>query len=281
MQSYFFTTEEAGTFQLRNVPPGDYRLVMQYPNNNTDQPGPQADPELVNLPLTIAGADVDHVDVMLRPGTTITGQVFFEQEPPASTVGQVRVLVTPANPDDQFGGGVGSVQSQSVRPDLTFTLKGLLGEYFLRAFAPNQYIKAVTANGEDITDTPRELKATDRLVVTLTSRASIVEGIVTDAQGAVPAGTGVIMFSDEKAQWHTSATRTKRAGVDPNGSYRISGLMPGRYYIAAIPRERLTFPAAAVDAGYFEQLSKEAAPVVIGDNERRRMDLRVLQVFER
>ena len=54
--------------------------------------------------------------------------------------------------------------------------------------------------------------------------------------------------------------------------------MPGRYYIIAVPRERLTFPANAVDSAYFEQLSKEAETIVIGDSEQRRVDLRVQQL---
>ena len=58
----------------------------------------------------------------------------------------------------------------------------------------------------------------------------------------------------------------------------MSGLMPGRYYIIAVPRERLTFPANAVDSAYFEQLSKEAETIVIGDSEQRRVDLRVQQL---
>ena len=65
-------------------------------------------------------------------------------------------------------------------------------------------MKSITADGEDITDTPREFKASDRIVVTLTSRASIVEGVVTDPRGT-PSGVGsIIMFADEKTLWQTN-----------------------------------------------------------------------------
>ena len=39
-----------------------------------------------------------------------------------------------------------------VSPDLTFTLKGMLGAFVLRTGAQNQFLKAVMLGGEDITD---------------------------------------------------------------------------------------------------------------------------------
>ena len=68
-------------------------------------------------------------------------------------------------------------------PDLTFTLKGLMGEFLLRSNAPDQYLKSVTLGGADITDTPREFKTGDKVTIALTSRASTLEGTVTDAKG--------------------------------------------------------------------------------------------------
>ena len=148
----------------------------------------------------------------------------------------------------------------------------------LRAYAPNAYIKSIAAGGEDISDTPREFKSTDRVVITMTSRGSILEGKVTDSRGPAAAGTGVIMFSEDKPLWRLNATRTRRAGVDANGNYRVTGLLPGRYYIAAVPRERMFLPGGAGDLAIFEALAREAATVVVGENEQRRVDLSVQQV---
>jgi protocatechuate 3,4-dioxygenase beta subunit len=275
-QNFFFSTDEQGAFQMQSIPPGDYRLVMRYPNYAAMQGVSPPDPQLAYQAVTVAG-DTENLAVVLRVGTTITGQVYFEQEPPASALTQLRIMATSANPED--GMGMGLTPSPIVSNTRTFTLKGLIGEYFLRLIAPYQsiYVKSITADGEDITDAAREFKASDRIVITLTSRASIVEGIVTDPRGT-PSGVGIIMFADERALWQTNATRTKRTGVDANGAYRVSGLMPGRYYIIAVPRERLTFPANAVDSAYFEQLSKDAETLVIGDSEQRRVDLRVQQL---
>ena len=61
-----------------------------------------------------------------------------------------------------------------------------------------------------------------------------------------------------------------------NGHYRITGLMPGRYFAVAVPRDRLSLPSAAMDTAFFEQLAKEATSFVIGEDEQRTVDLRIV-----
>ena len=51
--------------------------------------------------------------------------------------------------------------------------------------------------------------------------------------------------------------------------------MPGRYVIAAVPRDRLGVPSMAVDLAFFEELSKEATPLVLGEDDQRKVDLKV------
>ena len=162
-----------------------------------------------------------------------------------------------------------------VSPDLTFTLKGMMGELMLRAGAQNQFLKAVMLSGEDITDTPREFKTGDRVTIVLTSRASTLEGNVTDAKGEPSTDAGLILFSEDKAAWRLNSFKTRRSGTDQNGHYKITGLMPGRYFIAAVPRERLNGLSNGGDTTLFEQLAKEATSLVIGEDEQRQVDLKV------
>jgi len=158
-------------------------------------------------------------------------------------------------------------------PDFTFTMKGMMGEYLLRGGTQGQYLKAVMLGSEDITDTPREFKSGERVTIVMTSRASTVEGNVTDDKGELSADAGIVLFSEDKTSWRPNSIRTRRSGVQQNGHYRMQGLMPGRYFIAAVPRERLNGP---LDASIFEQLSKEATTVVVGEDETRLVDLKLL-----
>jgi len=143
----FAMSDAKGQFQMRNVPPGDYRLVFRPQQQNVMpfSPDTQREPvEMASVPISVAGADVDNLLIMTSLGVTITGQVVFEQGPPASA-GPMRVMAIPLNPNDSSG--VMSPDPAIVAADGTFTLKGLMGEYGLRTGAPNQFIKSVTVNG--------------------------------------------------------------------------------------------------------------------------------------
>jgi hypothetical protein len=181
------------------------------------------------------------------------------------------------SPEESMGMRM-SQQPALVGPDQTFTIKGLMGEYMLRVAAPNLYVKSVVLDGgDDVTDTPHEFKTNDRVVMTVTSRASTLEGTVTDSKGSVAPETGVIVFSEERGTWRTSSTRTRRAAADADGYFRVQGLMPGTYFVIAVPRERLNIVPGAADALFFEQLSKDAVSVVIGDDEERKLVLKVVE----
>ena len=69
--------------------------------------------------------------------------------------------------------------------------------------------------------------------------------------------------------------RTRRGGRHAERPLpAAAGLMPGRYFIAALPRDRLN--GRALDAAFFEQSSKEATSIVIGEDENRQADLKLI-----
>ena len=277
---FFAMADAKGQFQMRSIPPGDYRLVFAQQQNMTPFSSTPPDPvEKASVPISIAGADVDNVMVVTSMGTTITGQIVFEAGPPNSGVSGMRVFASASSPND--GAGVPSPPPGTVAEDYTFTIKGLMGEYILRTGIVTQFLKSVTVNGEDVTDVPHEFKASDRVTITLTSRVSTIEGNVTDTGDVQLADAGIILFSEDKGSWRTNSISTKRTGLDPKGHFRITGLMPGRYYIAAIPRQRLALPGGDGDAAFFEQLAKEATSVVVGVEDQRTVDLHMLDAFAR
>jgi len=270
--SFGFNTDEQGRFQMRNVPPGTFRLFLQQRPQTVNADGSRNEAgEMATLPLTLA-ADIDNLMIVTTPGATITGQVVFEQGPPAQTPQGFRITATMGNPED--GPGMSSPQPAVVAPDLTFNMKGLLGEWMLRTGVPNQYLKAVMLGGENIIDTPREFRTGDKVTIVLTSRASTLEGNVTDAAGQPVTEAALILFSEDKASWRSTSFKTRRSGTDQVGHYRFNGLMAGRYFVAALPRDRMG--ALPLGSEFFEQLSKEATSLVIGDDEQRQVDLKLL-----
>ncbi len=277
--SFGFGTDEQGRFQMRNIPPGTYRLtVRQQPQQGLRNPdGSPADVgEFASMPITI-GADMDDVLVTTSPGVTITGTVVFENGPPQPQQGQApfQMRVNAAAADPEATMGAPTPQPAVVTPDMAFTMKGLQGEFLLRGSAPGNTLKAVQLSGEDITDTPREFKAGDRVTLVLTSRTSTLEGNVTDTAGKPVTDASLILFSDDKASWRSNSIKTRRGGTDANGHYRMMALLPGRYYLIALPRDRMNGLTIASDPSVFEALSKEATTVVVGEDEQRQADLRV------
>jgi protocatechuate 3,4-dioxygenase beta subunit len=279
---FFAGTDAKGHFDMRNVPPGDYRLVFRLPQANVpfSPDRPREPVEMAIVPLSIVGADVDNLLVVTSLGVNLTGRVVFEQGPPTSTGAPMRVMAVALNMNDSAG--IPSPDPAIVAADGTFTLKGLMGEYGLRTAVPNQYMKSVTVNGEDITDLAHEFKASDRVTITMTSRVSTIEGDVTDLRDTPLPEVGIILFSEDKASWRINSVWTKRGMLDAKGHFRVVGILPGRYYMAALPRQRLTLsPGSDADTAFFEQLAKEATGVVVGTDEQRTVDLPLLDAFAR
>ena len=276
--AFGFSTDEQGRFQMRNIQPGNYRLtVRQQPLGPRNPDGSSAEPgEFAIVPLTIA-SDMDDLLITTSAGVTITGTVVFENGPPQLQGNQqsfqMRVNASIADPESMIG--MPPPPPAPVAPDLTFTLKGLMGEFLLRTSAPNNVLKSVQLGGEDITDTPREFKTGDRVTLVMTARASTVEGTVTDGAGQPVTDAVLMMFSDDKAAWRTNSLRTRRGSADPNGHYRMAGVLPGRYFLIAVPRDRAVVFNVNSDPAAFEALTKDATTVVVGEDEQRQIDVKL------
>jgi Carboxypeptidase regulatory-like domain len=273
--TFGFSTDERGRFQMRNVPPGNYRLtVRQQPPPGARTPdGSTEQGEFSTLALSVVG-DVDDILIVTSPGATITGTLVLEGTPESSS-SSLQMRVSAASGDPEAMMGVPMPQAAAVRPDLTFTMKGFMGEFLLRASASGYYLKSVTLGAQDITDTPREFKNGDKVTLTLTSRAGEIQGTVTDETGKPTSDAGLLLFSDDKASWRMNSIRTRRSGPDSVGRYRMPGLLAGRYILVAVPRERLNALSASTDPSFFEALAKEGTTVVVGEDEQRQVDVRV------
>ena len=68
-----------GSFQLANVPPGEYVLdVQQRPQNIRNlQDINLAQLEFASMPLSVSG-DIDNLTVVTTPGVTVSGRVAYQ-----------------------------------------------------------------------------------------------------------------------------------------------------------------------------------------------------------
>ncbi len=152
-----------------------------------------------------------------------------------------------------IGGNVGD--------DLAFELTGLRGPLALTASGPRMTLKSVIYGGDDIMLKGLELAGTEKIdgvVVTLTTDVAMIDGIVTTPAGG-PADAWVVVFPEDASKWVPGSpfvrmTRTRaspvtmdegRGGILPGtppisayvsrqGGFVMTGLLPGRYHVAAL-----------------------------------------------
>ena len=162
--------------------------------------------------------------------------------------------------------------------DLRFQAADLFGPRLVRVSAlPSGWaVKAVMLNGADITDVPTVFtKEHDgQLQVVLGSRLSTLEGEVRDDTGRTADDAMVFVFSEDRSVVVAglAADRHQRRSPRTAGSGSEASQGAG-YFAIAVAREGFRLPQSAREA-FFDLLSKEATPFVIGDDERRTLELR-------
>ena len=166
----------------------------------------------------------------------------------------------------------------TVDEDLRFQADDLFGPRLVRVsgLSSGWAVKAVLLNGADITDVPTVFTRDHdgQLQVVLGSRLSTLEGEVRDDTGKTVDDAMVFVFSEERRSWSLASPRTVFSDVRPDGRFRVGGLTGGQYLAIAVAREGFRMPQTPREA-FFDLLSKDATPFVIGDDERRTLELRL------
>jgi hypothetical protein len=276
--------DQNGTFTIRDVTPGDYRLFVRPGGGPPPPPGSQAQgvpkPEYAVVPISVS-SDIEDLVVVTKPGVSVIGEVVFAEGPPATLPSGLRIVGTPAERTMMMGPQPSGV----VGANLQFTLNDAFGPLFVRVAAglPRGYaVKEVRLGSTDISDTPVEFKAEDskRLQVVLTSRVATLEGTVTDDDGAPVDDALVLIIPEEKSSWRMGSPRLRTLSGFKEGKYSSPAVLPGRYFVVAVPRERFS-PGIDPRPDYFEPFTRDATAVVLNDGETRTVDLRVARPADR
>jgi Carboxypeptidase regulatory-like domain len=269
------SNDQSGRFTIRDVVPGEYRFVVRPVSMGPNGPQvPAGSREYANVPLTVV-SDVEDLVVVTRPGVSITGRITFPDGPPPKPLSGLRVFAPPSERSP-----FGSNDTAVVGPDLAFKLDDLVDKRLIRlgGLPPTYAVQAVMLGQADITDTPVEFKQEDNkhLEIVVFSRASTLEGTVVNEKGAPAESATIFMIPEEKASWNRGSPRLRIGGTRKAGQFSISGVLPGRYHVIALPADSVTF---SFDAGpeFFEPLTREATVLVINADEKRTVDLRLVR----
>jgi hypothetical protein len=191
--------------------PGTY-VIDEYTNDYTNR-----------LNVTVTDRDVDNVSVELKPCPKVKGTITLDGTPlgpkprstPEFTLSRLDAAQSVGGLDN--GDGIFTVRcAQPERYTLGLTIK------------PGTYIKSVSLNGKDVTNTPLDLtSAADKtLDIVLSSKAADIRGVARDASGTPQSGVPVTV-------WSPGGDFNVTAEADPKGAFEIDDLPPGTYRIAA------------------------------------------------
>jgi hypothetical protein len=98
---------------------------------------------------------------------------------------------------------------------------------------PGWALSAIRLNGRDVTDEIIEVTSDATIEVVLTDRATTVSGSVRAGRSGVAANASVVVFPRDRGRRTYPSRAIRSARTDASGRFEITGLPPGRRYLAA------------------------------------------------
>jgi hypothetical protein len=223
------------------------------------------------------------VVVATRKAATVRGRVRFEGGPPPQESVEIGAAFEGTPP--MIGLSPGFIKSGThigtieVTPDNRFAIEAQMsGTGVIRVRrAPGWLLKAVTVDGEDVTDTMLDFGSAydgKTLEVVLTQRRSEVNGTVANDRGQTLRDYIVVLFPQDDKQWVPSSRFIATARPDQRGGYAISGLPPGAYLIVAVDSLE---PGAERDPDTLKGLLDRATELSLSEGESRSLNLRLVK----
>jgi carboxypeptidase family protein len=258
------TVNGDGTFTIREVPPGDYKLKAA------------GSDEVTNLPIVVGAADIENVALVTSAGWTAAGTVATESgTPPNLRRPQVNVTVAPVIAGAAMGLPGEPRQRTVLNDDWTFSVTAIVGPVRLRVTVPDGWmVKSILHNGRDVADAALEMKSGEQLSgiqVTVTDRVTTVAGQFADDKGVPITDGTVVIFSSEAEKWFDNSRSVRTARPDLRGQYQIRGLPPGDYLAVALEYMQ---DGVWNDPEYLESIRRYAQKLSLKEGESRTISLK-------
>lgn len=223
--------EPDGSFTFHNVPPGRYVIRAR---GETERDGP---PLFATFAVAVQGRDVGPIEMTLTPGAVVQGEVVVESRHgftlPSLPALRVRA---PLRDGSAFGDGIAGTLSGGG----TFRLSGLMSGthvFAIEGLTFPWHLAEAHVQGRNVVDTgfdadPSHEYRNVRLV--LTDTAAGVSGVVTAPAGIDLGQVVVLAFAADPLKRAVPLRFVRVGRPAANGTYRVVGLVPGEYRVAAV-----------------------------------------------
>jgi hypothetical protein len=260
-----------GSFELSTVPGGEWMVQAQASR------GPGRRAEFGAAHVTVGDRDPPELMITTSAGATLEGRIVVEGEGPRAIAG-LNILAIPADVDYRLASPMSSVLINSAGE---FFISGLIGgtTLSLRGGGPDWFLKSLSIGGVDATDVPFDFgtqEVTFAGAEIVVSRASAsVTGRVVDERGDPVANYSVIVFPVARELWTEGSRYLRLAGLRGARPFRVGGLPPGEFWIAAIEHVAPGItPAEWQDAALLEKLMTAASRFEVAEGETAAVTLR-------
>jgi hypothetical protein len=188
------------------------------------------------MPVVVGDANVNLPPIDLQPGGRINGRIVFDGSSQPTAEDRRQATVGLARADGTHGMGAPVVR---MGRDTFTTSTFMPGRYVLRVGNPSDRwsIRAVTMAGRDITGLPVDVGVSDVIdvTVTLSDRATTIEGTVTMPSGQLESDVQVVVFPADRQRWTDYGGEGRTASTMPvtkGGTFSVQ-VLPGDYFVLA------------------------------------------------
>jgi hypothetical protein len=144
------------------------------------------------------------------------------------------------------------------------------------------YLKSITIGGLDVTDTAVDFGAGTQTItgaeVVVSNGGAAISGHVTDAASSPVSNYSVVVFSTDRTKWFVTSRFLRLVRPTQDGSFEVTGLAPGEYYVAATdPIEGNGASGDWLKSETLDQLSFRATRVTLTEKQQVMTVLRLIR----
>jgi hypothetical protein len=257
-----------GSFTIKNVPPGEYRLSVRGPGDK-DHPA-----EGVTMTVSVTGEDLVGVMLVGGSGGSLSGRIVSDTgvSVPAPSSSRMRVNARPVDPTSTYSSF--DNDNGRVKDDGAFELTNVYGQNRLTVspLPTGWAVRSIEHGGKDYADVPIDLRGGTRLdnvTIILSKTLPRVQGTLSDEHGK-PAEGSVLLFPEEASKWGEDARLVRSTRPDLAGAFEFRNVIPGSYLIVPLEYVR---DGEWADPEFLENLREKGQRVRVDDKGAAPMQL--------